>query len=123
MSHSPGTSAVYFRVGCEVVQPTTESLMVIVFGGVPIEPDAPNINEFPRRTLTTPVFWTPPFTLTQILQGVRRDATGDDDNGLGAANELRFTPADAGIEHNINKNSAVIIFMPQLLDFVLEVDG
>jgi hypothetical protein len=55
---------------------------------------------------------------------VRRDATGDDDNGLGSANELRFTPADAGIEHNINKNSAVIIFMPQLVDFVFpEVDG
>lgn len=118
MSHSPGTSAVYFRAGSEVVQLNTESLMVIVFGGVPTEPDAPNINEFPRRILTTPVFWTPLFTLTHILQGVRRDATGDDENGLGGAIELRFTPADAGIEHNINNNSAVIIFIPQSLDFV-----
>jgi hypothetical protein len=65
-----------------------------------------------------PLFWAdPPFTVTHIQQGVRGDHDGDD-SGLGGAIELRFTPADAGIEHNINKNSAVIIFMPQLLDFV-----
>ena len=77
-------------------QLSTELLTVIVVGAVPIEPDAPNI-KLPTRTLTMPVFWAPPFTVTHIQQGVRCDHGGDD-NGLGRAIELRFTPdADAGI--------------------------
>ena len=93
-------------------QLSTESLTVIAVGCEPIEPDAPNINELPTRTSTMPLFWAPPFTVTHIQQGVRGDHGGDD-NGLGGAIELRFTPdADAGIEHNINNNSAVINFIP-----------
>jgi hypothetical protein len=85
-----------------VSQLSTELLTVIAVGGEPIEPDAPNINELPTRTLTMPVRWRPPSTVTHIQQGVCGDHRGDD-SCLGGAIELIFSPnADAGIEHNMN---------------------